>query len=554
VKIETENKNKNGFLFRAQNTILSAAVILGVASGISAILGLVKTRLLAKHFSVSKELTIFYTADKIPNLMYSILILGAVSTVFIPVFTGLLKKDEEEAYKTASSIINFTLLFFILIGTIIFLMSPTIIKLLSVGTFSKEEIDLGSNIMRIMLVSQIFLVLGSLLTSVLQSFKYFIIPALAPVFYNIGVILGVVFLSNKFGIYGAAVGVLIGSILHFSIQIPLAKKTKFKYSPSINFSDRNFRNTFNLIPARITNVLISNVTQTINNSLAILISSSSAIYLKFADQLQTFPVNLFGVSMAAASLPTLSSQAIHDDKEKFKNTFLTSFHQVAYLVLPVSAILLILRVPAIRIIYGVSNFPWASTIRTAQTLAFFSISIFPQSASYLTSRAFYALKDTKTPVVINTITAILNILLTVFFVTKLKLGVWSIAFAYTITSTLDAVLLLIFLGKKVGGFDNKKLFIPLTKISWSTAIMGIMLYLPMKFLDKFVLDTTRTINLLILTITVGITGMAAYLLITHLLKVEEIELFYKLLGKLKITKQNIRSEAVNLTATEQETV
>ena len=141
-----------------------------------------------------------------------------------------------------------------------------------------------------------------------------------------------------------------------------------------------------------------------------------------------------------------------------------------------------------------------------------------------------------------------------FFVTKLKLGVWSIAFAYTITSTLDAVLLLIFLGKKVGGFDNKKLFIPLTKISWSTAIMGIMLYLPMKFLDKFVLDTTRTINLLILTITVGITGMAAYLLITHLLKVEEIELFYKLLGKLKITKQNIRSEAVNLTATEQETV
>ena len=162
--------------------------------------------------------------------MYSILILGAVSTVFIPVFTGLLKKDEEEAYKTASSIINFTLLFFILIGTIIFLMSPTIIKLLSVGTFSKEEIDLGSNIMRIMLVSQIFLVLGSLLTSVLQSFKYFIIPALAPVFYHRCDIRGV-FLSNKFGIYGAAVGVLIGSILHFSIQIPLAKKTKFKYSP-----------------------------------------------------------------------------------------------------------------------------------------------------------------------------------------------------------------------------------------------------------------------------------------------------------------------------------
>jgi putative peptidoglycan lipid II flippase len=552
--MKIENKNTNGFLFKAQNTILSAAVILGLASGFSSILGLIKTRLLAKYFSVSRELTIFYTADKIPNLMYSILILGAISTVFIPVFTGLLKKDEGEAYKTASSIINFTLLFFILVGTVIFFMSPTIIKLLSVGTFSKEEINLGSNIMRIMLVSQIFLVLGSLLTSVLQSFKYFIIPALAPVFYNIGMILGIVFLSNRFGIYGAAVGVLIGSILHFSVQLPLAKKTKFKYSPIINFSDHNFRNTFKLIPARITNVLISNVTQTINNSLAILISSSSAIYLKFADQLQTFPVSLFGVSMAAASLPTLSSQAAHEDREKFKNTFLTSFHQVSYLVLPISAILLILRVPAIRIVYGVSNFPWASTIRTAQTLAFFSISIFPQSIAYLTSRAFYALKDTKTPVVINTITAVINILLTVFFVTNLKLGVWSIALAYTITSVMDAFLLIIFLGKKVGKFDNKKLFIPLTKILWSTAIMGVTLYLPMKFLDNFVLDTTRTINLLILTVIAGITGMATYLLITHLLKVEEIELFYKLLRRLKITKQDIKTEAVNLTATEQETV
>jgi len=370
-------------------------------------------------------------------------------------------------------------------------------------------------------------------------------------------ILGIVFLSDRFGIYGAAVGILIGSVLHFSIQLPLAKKTKFKYSPIVNFSDHNFKNIFNLIPARIINVLISNVTQTINNSLAILISSSSAIYLRFADQLQTFPVNLFGVSVAAASLPTLSSQAAYEDREKFKSTFLTSFHQVAYLVLPVSAILLILRVPAIRIIYGVSNFPWASTIRTAQTLAFFSISIFPQSVVYLTARAFYALKDTKTPVIINTLTAITNVSLAIFFITKLKFGVWSIALAYTITSMIDAGLLVTFLSKKIGGFDSKKLFIPLTKILWSTALMGVMLYLPMKLLDNFILDTTRTINLLILTAIASLTGIGAYLLITRLLEVEEIELFYKLLRKLKITKKDIKdikTEAVNLTATEQETV
>jgi putative peptidoglycan lipid II flippase len=553
-RLKLEPKNFNGFLFKTQNTILSAALILGLASGISAILGLVKTRLLASYFGVSKELAIFYTADKIPNLVYSLLIVGAVSTVFIPMFTGLLVKNKDSAFKVASSIINATFLFFIIVGTFIFIFSPQIIDVLSVHTFTKEEITLGSNLMRIMLVSQIFLVAGSLSTSVLQSFKYFLIPALAPIFYNIGMILGIILLSEKMGIYGPAIGTIIGAFLHFFIQAPLLKKSGFKFSAKIDFSDRNFRKTFSLIPPRLTSVLIANLIQTINNSLAILISTSSVIYLKFADQLQGFPVNLIGISMAAASLPTLSSQSAPEEKEKFKETFSTSLLQMMYLVMPVSAILLVLRVPAIRLVYGVSNFPWEATIRTAQTLAFFSISIFSQSANYLITRAFYALKDTSTPVIINIITAIINVCISLIFVKTLNFGVWSVAFSYTITSMLDSLLLMTFLNKKVGGFNKEKLIIPFTKICWATALTGIMLYIPMKILDQFVFDTTRTINLIGLTAIAGIIGMATYLVITHFLKVEEIELFYKLLGKLKISKNGIKeieAEAVDLTATEQ---
>jgi len=548
------NKNLSGFLFKTQNTILSAAVILGVASGVSAVLGLVKTRLLASYFGVSKDLTIFYTADKIPNLIYSVLIVGAVSTVFIPIFTSLLKKDKEEAFRVASSIIGTTFIFFVTAGILIFILSPNIIRLLSVGKFSEEEIQLGSNLMRIMLASQMFLVAGSLSTSILQSFKYFIIPALAPIFYNIGMIIGTVFLTNKLGIYGPAIGVAIGSIMHFMIQIPLLKKSGFRLSSRIDLKDKNFKKTFSLVPPRIASVLIVNLVQTINNSLAILISAPSVIFLKFADQLQTLPVNLFGISMGAASLPTLSSQSAPEEREKFKETYLTSLHQTIYLVMPLSAILLVLRVPAIRLVYGVENFPWEATIVTAQTLAFFSISIFSQSANYLTTRAFYALKDTTTPVLINTFTAIINISVSIYFVSTLKLGVWSIALAYAGTSMMDLFLLIYFLDKKVGGLDKKKLIVPFTKISFATGLMGIMLYIPMKLLDNYVLDTTRTINLIALTGVAGIVGMATYLLITHLLKVEEIQLFYKLLRKLKLSKGAYKAEAVDLTTTEQETV
>ncbi len=547
-------KNLNGFLYKTQNTILSAAFILGIASGLSAVLGLVKTRLLASYFGVSKDLAIFYTADKIPNLIYSIIIVGAVSTVFIPIFTGLLKKDENTAFEVASSIINTTLVFFLVIALVIFFMSPKLINLLAVGSFSKEEVLLGSNLMRIMLVSQVLLVAGSLATSILQSYKYFIIPALAPIFYNVGMILGIVFLSKDYGIYGPAAGVALGSILHFGIQIPLLKRSGFKFSLTLNIKDKNYKKMFALVPPRIASVLIANVIQTINNSLAIIVSASSVIYLKFADQLQTFPVSLFGISMAAASLPTLSSQSAPEEKEKFQETFLTSFHQMVYLVMPLSAILLILRIPAIRLVYGVSNFPWEATIRTAQTLAFFSVSVIAQSSNYLITRAFYALKDTITPVTINILTAITNVVISIFFVTSMKLGVWSIALSYTITSFLDMFLLMIFLNKKVGGFNKEKLFIPFTKISWATALMGIMLYIPMKILDQFVFDTTRTINLLALTVLAGLLGMVTYVFITSLLKVEEIQLLYKITRKLKLSKADIKTEAVDLTTTEQETV
>lgn len=554
MQIELKQKTNGGFLFNTQNSILSATFILAVAGGLSALLGFIKTRLLASYFGVSNVLAVFYTADRVPNLIYSILIVGAVSAVFIPVFTGLLKKDKQEAFDVASSIINTTLLFFIFAGLIIFIFSPQIIRLLSLGNFSEEEITLGSNLMRIMLIAQTILVVGSLSTSILQSFKYFAIPALAPVAYNLGMIVGIVFLSKTMGMYGPAIGVVIGALLHFGIQAPFLRKAGFSFRPKLNLKDTNFKKTLSLVPPRIMSVLLANVTQTINNSLAILVSTSSVIYLKFADQLQTLPITLFGISMAAAALPTLSAQNSLDEREDFKNTFITSFFQMMYLVMPISAILLILRVPVVRLVYGVHNFPWDATIKTAWTLAFFSIGIFAQSANYLITRAYYALKDTVTPVIINVATALINVSLSIAFVTHFKLGVWSIAFSYTITSLIDMIFMFIFLNKKIGGFNKKKILYPFVKISMSTMFMGVMLYIPMRFLDKFVFDTTRTINLLGLTIIAGVLGVATYIMFTSLFKVKEIQLFYRLAGKIKLSSRGLPSEAISLTETGREKI
>jgi putative peptidoglycan lipid II flippase len=530
------------FLTKTQNTILSAALILSVSSGISALLGVVKNRLLASNFGVSNDLAVFYTSDYIPNLIYSVLIVGAISTVFIPIFTGALKKDKGEAFKTASSIINATLLFFVILGLIVYVFAPQIFTLLSFGKFSPTEVTLGTNLMRIMLASQLILVLGSLATSILQSQKYFLIPALAPVVYNLGMILGIVFLTPYYGIYGPAFGVLIGALLHFSVQIPILVRTGFTFTFSLNLRDRNLTKMFALIPPRILSVLVANLIQTINNSLAILISPSSVIILKFANQLQGFPVNLFGFSIAAASLPTLSAQNSKEDSTLFKKTLLTSFHQMMFLVMPLSMILFILRIPVVRLVYGVANFPWHATVETAATLAVFSVSIFSQSANYLLTRAFYALKDTVTPILIASATALLNIALSVVMVWVLKYGVWSVALAFSVTSILDTAILFYFLDRKTGGIPLAKILGPFSKISLATISMGITLYAPVKLLDQVIFDTSKTINLLVLTIIAGICGAVTYLLFTKLFKVEEIALFYKLMRKLNLTKKSINVE------------
>jgi putative peptidoglycan lipid II flippase len=427
-----------------------------------------------------------------------------------------------------------------LLGGVLFIFSKQVIELLSLGQLTAEEVTLGANLMRIMIAPQLILVISSFVTSILHTFKYFLIPALSPILYNFGLLAGVLFLSPRYGIYGPALGVIIGSVLHLVVQIPLLRKVDVPLRFNFNFSQVGLNKVISLVPFRVLSVVISNIISTVNNSLAILISIPSVVYLAYANTLQFFPVSLFAVSLSAALLPTLSSHS--DDMEKFKKIFLTSLHQMFFLIVPASLILTILRVPVVRIVYGVSNFPWEATVKTSYTLAFFSISIFAQGAVYLITRAFYSLKDTATPVKVSLVTFLLNVSLSLFFIKVLNWGVWSIALSFSIMSYLDFLFMLRLLSKRLGGFSKEELLIPFVKICYAAFFMGIFLYLPLKILDIFVFDTTRTIDLLILTGITGFVGMSTYLLLTKWMRVEEVQLFYRLVRKVSFKKSSIKDQ------------
>ncbi len=269
--VGTTIENGKKLLLSTQKTILSAAFVISVAYGVSAILSLVRSRLLATYFGISEDLTVFYTADKIPSLVYSLVVVGTISTVFIPVFTELLSKDKDKAWKTASAVINISLSVFIVLALLVFAFAPEIIQLLSVGRFSIAQNQLGAGLMRIMISAQLILVVSSFLTSLLQSFKYFVLPALAPIFYNIGMILGIIFLTPAYGIYGPAYGVLIGAVFHLLIQLPLVPRMKTTYEFVFDCADNGLAEVFRLVPARLLGSVLVQVSGILTNTLAILI-------------------------------------------------------------------------------------------------------------------------------------------------------------------------------------------------------------------------------------------------------------------------------------------
>lgn len=526
------NQGKNT-LFGSQESALSAAVILAISFFASALLGLVRDRSLAGIFGDSTELGVYFAANRLPNVIFNLLVIGSLSSALIPILSRYLKKGEEKSvWEVSNSLLNLNLVFFAILSVIIIVFASPISNLITLGKLDQEGLSLMTKITKICLLSQLILIVSSFLSSILQTFKRFFVPALTPVVYNLGIIGGIYLLSGKYGIFAPAWGMVAGALLHLLIQVPVAFALGYKPSLALDIKHQGVREVLKLLIPRTAGMAVNQLNLLVDTSLAVFVSAPSVIFFNFAQNLQNLPLNLFGVSFAQAILPTLSHQGDDEDLNKFKKTVLNCLHQTFFFIVPASVVLIVLRVPAVRLAYGAAKFSWPAPLQTAYTLSFFAVSLFSQSLVYLFSRAFFALCDTKTPLKAGLASFLLNILLSIFFVTQLKFGVWGLGLSFTLSSFLNAGVLFFALDKKTGRFDRILLLSPALKIFFSALLMGISLYVPLKLLDKVVFDTTRTINLLMLTAIVSFFGLTAYLVFSYIFKVEQLGLIKK--GWLKI--------------------
>ncbi len=515
-----------------QTNIFSAAFFIILTTVFSQLLGLFKYRILVGFFGASNDLGVFFAAFRIPDFIFQVVIAGALSTSFIPVFAEFVSHEKrKEAYNFTSTLLTLGILFYLVISLIIILFAYQLCSLVAPG-FTPQELRLMSQFMIIIQLAQIFFILGTVATAVLQSLQHFLIPGIATAFYNLGIIIGLLFFVPFIGIYAATLGVFLGSFLFFLVQVPLLFHSGYFYKPSLDLSNGVMKIIHLMIPRSIT-LIITQLSITANVFFASFLSARSLVIFDLAQTLVLAPVVLFGQSIAQASFPTLSQKK--NDKKTFNSIFVSSFNQILYLTLPLSALFMVLRIPLIRLFFGASRFDWSATVDTGRTLAYFSVSIAAQSLIYLLARGFYAHKDTKTPLTITICGVVINILLSYVFVLYLNLPIFFLAGAFSISNIISCVLLFFLLDKKIG-LPKNEIFLTTVKISVATLIMGVALYIPIKLLDQLVFDTTKTINLLLLTGIASGMGLITYIFFTWIFDITEARYIIEVVKKFRSAK------------------
>ena len=499
-------------------TITGAALLLGAASLASRLLGVLRDRVLAGQFGAGDTLDIYYAAFRIPDLIFNLLILGALSAGFIPVFMQAMQAVKEsggaaervkyhEAWKITNGVINIMGVALILICGLFIIFSKWMIPMITPG-FNPAKMALAIKMAQIMMLSPIFLGLSNILGGILQSFKRFFIFSLAPIAYNMGIIVGALFFVRWWGIYGLAFGVVLGALLHMIIQLPTARNLGYHYQWIFDFANESIKKIGKLMIPRALGLAVSQINLVVITIIASTLASGSLAVFNLANNLQYFPIGVIGISFAVAAFPILGELAAAGKKGEMVKNFSHTVRQILFFIVPASVLLLVLRAQIVRVILGSGKFNWEDTILTSDTLAFFVLSLFAQALIPLLARFFYAMQDTKTPFFVGLFSAGVNVAGALFLARPL--GVVGLALAFSIANILNFGLLWVFLRIKFGPLDELNILNSVLKISVAAFAMALAVQ-TMKFVLAPFVDMQTFLGVFGQGFGAGLLGLGVFI-------------------------------------------
>ncbi|MDH7498357.1 MAG: murein biosynthesis integral membrane protein MurJ, partial [Syntrophomonadaceae bacterium] len=436
-------------------SVARAALVIMAAATIARILGYVRDVAIYTRFGQNYATDAFNAAFSIPDFIYMLLVGGALSSAFIPVFSGYLAVEKrEQAWKTASVIFNFTMVGMLVLIAGAYVFTRPLIMLL-VPRLPHETIDLAVTLTRIMFVQTMFMALNGLAMGVLNSHKEFVTPALGGILYNVGIITVGLALSDRWGIAAFSVGVVVGALMSVAVQVPALLRVRPSYSFSFDWRDQGFREIMVLMLPVLIGLSVTQFNLFVSQNLASGLGSGTISALKLAQRIMQLPLGIFAVSVAIAVFPTLTGLVARNQMSEFKQATSLGVRTVFFIILPSALGLMALREPIIALLFQQGSFTVQNTQTTAWALFYYALGLFAYSALQVLNRAFYAIKDTVTPVATGVATIAINIGLSVWLVRLW--GYRGLALAYSVAGTLNMMALLVLLRMRVGAIGGRRI-------------------------------------------------------------------------------------------------
>ena len=507
---------------QAGRQIARAAGIVMIAYVLSTLVGIVRGMVVSQAFGTSVSLDSFNAANRVTELLFNLTAGGALGSAFIPMFTGYLtRKDQKGAWRLASGVVNSVLIVLVAVSTLMWIFAPFLVErglFALVPDSSAAQVAETARLLRIMLPTVIIFGISGLVMGMLNAHQVFLWPALAPAAYSLGIILGVWLLPKSWGIERLAIGTVIGASGHLLLQLPmLLRLPARKYELAAGFRDGPVRKVLRLMLPRIFGAGIVQLNFVANTIISLSLGAGSASALTWAFTLMLMPQAAIAQSAGTASLPTLSAQVELGKSDDFRQTLSSIIRVMLLLALPATVGLALLRVPLVRVLYERGSFDATSTQMVAWALLWYALGLTGHSLVEVLSRAFYAMHDTKTPVLVGVAAMTGNILLSFFFsrlfsqIGWLPLG--GLALANTVATAVECLVLLAIMRRRLNGIDGKQILRTGALAIIGSTMMGLILIGWMALFGNFN-------KFLVLAVGV-ILGVGVYGVMLWLLKVPE---------------------------------
>jgi len=506
-------------LVHKENSLVGAAGILVFTMTLSNILGLLRDHYLARNID-TYHLDIYYAAFRIPDLIFNILIFGAISAAFIPVFTSYIAGGEEKtAWRITNSLISISVVTLVILAIVFYFLMPYLTPLL-VPKFEIYRLQETTKLAQILMLTPIFFSVSYFLGGVLNSFKRFVAYSFAPIFYNLAIIFGAIFAAPHWGIIGVVYFVVAGSALHMLIQVPTAVSLGWRFRSIFDFKHPGVKKVVRLMIPRAVGMGANNILLIVYTAISSALAAGSIAVFNLANNIQTMPTVVFATSFSTAVFPILAHKASIADHESFSSYLTRSMRVIIYLLAPSTVIFILLRAQIIRLILGSGKFGWSDTKMAALTLGWFSFSLVAQGLIPLFAKAFYARHNTKTPTIISVISIILSIVIA--YPLARSMGVAGLALSFSIGSYFNAILLYFLLYKISPEIFSWQIIVSTLKILLASAVMAVVVREGGHLLYNY-LEMQRFFGVLIQAGSAAVIGAVVYIILTYIFRCQELQ-------------------------------